>query len=264
MFTSWDQVEEWIRDNNFAHWIIYRERPSEGEKNNNIIVDSKFYTADDADKIAMTKKYLLAHGGRGFAVGFATPNTTVGGVVAEIRLEGENTQSASVNGLGGYNSKDELRESITREIRAQIKAEEYEREKKQFEKEKAGFEAEKQSTIGALVHYFAPIGQMLMEKKFTPMARVAGIDAEQDVHARRIVAEDGKPVDEQKVNLTELPAEPAEQQEPFTDEEAEQLMALMVRFKAVEPNYLQLIEAVVKMAESGDGMYNMAKGMLLK
>ena len=38
----------------------------------------------------------------------------------------------------------------------------------------------------------------------------------------------------------------------------------MVRFKAVEPDYLQLIEAVVKMAESGDSMYNMAKGMLLK
>ena len=260
MFTSWDQVEEWIRDNNFAHWIIYRERPSEGEKNNNIIADSKFYTGDDADKIAMTKKYLLLNGGRGYAVGFATPNTTVGGVVAEIRLEGENTQSASVNGLGGYNSIGELRESITREIRAQIKAEEYEREKKQFEKEKAEFEAEKQSTIGALVHYFAPIGQMLMEKKFTPMARVAGIDAEQDVHARRIVAEDGKPVDD-----PEQPEQDAqEQQEPFTDEEAEQLMALMVRFKAVEPNYLQLIEAVVNMAESGDTMYNMAKGMLLK
>ena len=263
MFTSWDQVEEWLHDNNFAHWIIYRERPSEGEKNNNIIVDSKFYTADDADKIAMTKKYLLANGGRGFAVGFATPNTTVGGVIAEIRLEAQNEPSNGITGVQGYASIGELRESITREIRAQIKAEQYEAEKKQFEKDKAQFEAEKQTALGAIVHYFAPIGQMLMERKFMPQTRVAGLDAQEDVHARRIVPEDGRTIDapEQHVNLEELPAEQAE---PFTDDEAEQLMALMVRFKAVEPNYLQLIEAVVKMAESGDGMYNMAKGMLLK
>lgn len=263
MFTSWDQVEEWIRDNNFAHWIIYRSRPEEGDKNNNIIVDSKFYTCGEEDKIAMTKKYLLANGGRGYAVGFATPNTTVGGVVAEIRLEGQNEPSNGVNGLGGYNSIGELRESITREIRAQIKAEQYEAEKKQFEKDKAEFEAEKQTAIGALVHYFAPIGQMLMEKKFAPMARVAGIDAETDVRARRIVPEDGNPIDKPQGD-PEQPANEQPQDEPFTDAEAEQLMALMVRFKAVEPDYLQLIEAVVKMAESGDGMYNMAKGMLLK
>ena len=195
---------------------------------------------------------------------FATPNTTVGGVIAEIRLEAQNEPSNGITGVQGYASIGELRESITREIRAQIKAEQYEAEKKQFEKDKAQFEAEKQTALGAIVHYFAPIGQMLMERKLMPQARVAGLDATEDVRARRIVPEDGNPVGEQKVNLTELPAEPAEQQEPFTDDEAEQLMALMVRFKAVEPNYLQLIEAVVKMAESGDGMYNMAKGMLLK
>ena len=263
MFTSWDQVEEWIRDNNFAHWIIYRSRPEEGDKNNNIIVDSKFYTCDEADKIAMTKKYLLANGGRGYAVGFATPNTTVGGVVAEIRLEGENVPANSVSGLAGYGSIGELRESITREIRAQIKAEQYEAEKKQFEKDKAEFEAEKQTALGAIVHYFAPIGQMLMEKKLMPMARVAGLDAEHDVHARKIVPEDGRPVDDPEQKSEDAPEQGA-QQEPFTDEEAEQLMALMVRFKNVEPDYLQLIEAVVKMAESGDSMYNIAKGMLLK
>lgn len=258
MFTSWDQVEEWLRDNNFAHWIIYRSRPEEGDKNNNIIVDSKFYTGGDEDKIAMTKKYLLSNGGRGFAVGFATPNTTVGGVIAEIRLEGQNEPANSISGIAGYGSIGELRESITREIRAQIKAEQYEAEKKQFEKEKAEFEAEKQTAIGALVHYFAPIGQMLMEKKIMP--RVAGLDAPEDVHARKIVPEDGNTVDPEQ---PEQPQE-TEQEEPFTDAEAEQLMALMVRFKAVEPDYLQLIEAVVKMAESGDSMYNMAKNMLLK
>lgn len=260
MFTNWDQVEEWLRDNNFAHWIIYTRRPEEGDKNNNIIVDSKFYTCGDEDKIAMTKKYLLANGGRGFAVGFATPNTTVGGVVAEIRLEGENVPANSVSGLAGYQSIGELRESLTREIKAQIEAERYKEERKQFEKDKAEFEAEKQTAMGALVHYFAPIGKMLMENKLMPRPRVAGLDAEQDVHARKIVPEDGRPVDDPE----QKPEDTPEQEEPFTDEEAEQLMALMVRFKAVEPDYLQLIEAVVKMAESGDSMYNMAKSMLLK
>ena len=264
MFTNWDQVEEWLRDNNFAHWIIYTRRPEEGDKNNNIIVDSKFYTCGDEDKIAMTKKYLLANGGRGFAVGFATPNTTVGGVVAEIRLEGQNEPSNGVSGIAGYQSIGELRESIAREVRAQIKAEQYEAEKKQFEKDKAEFEAEKQTAMGALVHYFAPIGKMLMENKLMPRPRVAGLDTDHDVRARRIVSEDGRPVDDSEQKPEDAPENTPEQEEPFTDAEAEQLMALMVRFKAVEPDYLQLIEAVVKMAESGDSMYNMAKGMLLK
>ena len=264
MFTSWEQVEEWLRDNNFAHWIVYRSRP-DGDEKNNIIADSKFYTGDEADKIAMTKKYLMLAGGRGYAVGFATPNTTVGGVVAEIRIEGQNEPSNGTSGVGGYQSIGELRESITREVRAQIKAEQYEADKKKLEKDKADFEAEKQSAVGALVHFFAPIGQMMMQKHIMP--RVAGLDANTDVRARRIVPEDGRPVDDPEQKSEDAPEQPADEQpqdEPFTDEEAEQLMALMVRFKAVEPDYLQLIEAVVKMAESGDSMYNMAKGMLLK
>ena len=254
MFTSWDQVESWIRDNNFAHWIIYKTRPEDGEKGNNIIADSKFYTGDEADKIAMTKKYLLLNGGRGYGVGFATPNSTVGGVVCEIRLEDETAQPVNgAQGLGGYQSIGELRDQITREIKAQIKAEQYEAEKKQFEKEKAEFEEEKKTAIGALVHYFAPIGQMLLEKRMMP--RVAGVDAEEPVHAAPIVTE-------RHETPEDAPEEP--QDEPFTDEEAEQLMQLMVRFKAVEPDYLKLIQSVVEMAERNDPTYTMAKGFLVK
>ena len=150
MFTSWEQVETWIRDNNFAHWIISRNKPDEESKKNDLIVDSNYYTGDEADKIAMTQKYLLLNGGRGYAVGYRTPNSTVGGVVAEIRLQSDEQPSGTQGIGGGYANIGELRESITREIRAQMKAEQYEAEKKQFEKEKAEFEADGVGCIGTL------------------------------------------------------------------------------------------------------------------
>ena len=90
------------------------------------------------------------------------------------------------------------------------------------------------------------------------MPRVAGVDADEPVRAQRIVAE--RPEQQEQEQEPEQP----EQEAPFTDEEAEQLMALMVRFKAVEPDYLKLIESVVTMAENGDATYNMAKGFLIK
>ena len=88
---------------------------------------------------------------------------------------------------------------------------------------------------------------------------VAGLDGE-DMEAAKI-----KPVDP---DSPETPADGGEQESEqeniFTDEESDKLYELMARFKKVEPQYLELIENVVKMAESGDNMYAMAKNFLLK
>lgn len=254
MFTNWDQVESWIRDNNFAHWIITRNKPEEESKKNDILVDSNYYTGDDTDKIAMTKKYLVLNGGRGYGVGFRTPNSTVGGVVCEIRLE--DAEGAPVSGMQQNVQPlniGEIEDRVRRQVKAELEAERYANERKAFEEEKKRFEEEKQSGFGAMMHYFAPIGKMLLERGM--MRNVAGLDAEQDVHARRI-----KPIEEQEIEIQE-----EQTQEPFTDEENEELYDLMVRFKKAEPeNWLKMIRTVVAMAESNDATYQMAKGFLIK
>ena len=255
MFTSWEQVKAWIEDNNFPHWVFYKKDP-EGrtDKDNDKIIDSNTFTVSDlADKLAMTEKYIRMYGGHVWGVGFKSPNATTGGVVCQARIEAS-AEGASGVGAAALTAQTigELRESITREIRAQIKAEQYEKDKANFEREKKEWEAEKQSAIGTIVHLLAPIGKQLVQNRMMP--KVAGVDAEEPVQAARIEVQENAP------ETKDAP----ENEDPFTEEEAQQIMELMVRFKAAEPDYLQLISRVVEMAESGDATYTMAKGALVK
>ena len=55
----------------------------------------------------------------------------------------------------------------------------------------------------------------------------------------------------------------AQQQEIFTEQEADKLFDLMARFKQAEPQYMEMIEKVVAMAENGDATYKMAKSVLV-
>lgn len=249
MLTTWDQVQEWITENGFKRWVLYKDS-SRSEK----IIDSAAFTvSNQADKLAMTEKYLRLAGGRAYAAGAASGSQSDLNVTTEIRLQ-EETQPT--NGIGGEMTIGELTrsitESVTKQIRAEMEAQKYKEERAAFEKEKAEFEEEKKSTIGALVHYFAPIGQQLLQRHVMP--RVAGVDAEEPVHATPIV------VDKQG----EAPEHEEENESPFTDEEEAKIFDLMCRFKKIEPDYLSLLESVVKMAESGDTTYTMAKGFLVQ
>lgn len=250
MFTKWEQVEEWIRDNNFAHWVFYRTNPNEStEKINNIIADSNFYTGGDEDKIAMTRKYLIANGGKAYGVGFRTPNTTQGGIVCEVRLEQEIPQTQPTAGVGMPYDMESLRESIIKEVKAEYERKEYERKRSELERERKEFEEQKNSAIGLLTNYLAPVAQALMAGRG---ARVAGVDTQEPVVAQPII-----PIEQQQEQ------ENMAQQEIFTEQEADKLFELMARFKQAEPQYMEMIEKVVAMAESGDATYKMAKSVLV-
>lgn len=251
MFTNWDQIENWIRDNQFVHWVFYEKNPNEsGDKDNIKIADSNYYTGDFEDKIAMTKKYIILNGGVAFGAGFKTPNATQGGTVCKVRLEAE-APAAPVGGIG-YTQQTlaEMRESLRKELQAEWDKKEYERLRKDLDRERKEFEAEKNSAIGILTNYLAPVGKALLQRN-----KVAGVDA-----SAPVTAEPVQPIKSQE------PAEPEqpEEESPFTDEEADKLFDLMARFKKVEPQYMQLLEAVVTMAENGDSTYTMAKGFLIK
>ena len=251
MFTTWDQVSDWITDNNFPHWCFYKNNPEERDnKDNDTIIDSNNFTVSDYnDKLDMTEKYLKMYGGKCYGVGYKAPQATTSGVVCEVRIQADAPAQQGTSGIGGA-SIGELTEMITKQVRAEIEAENYKRERSDFEKAKAEFEAEKQSAIGALVHYFAPIGQMMLQKKV--MRNVAGVDADAPV-----VADPIQPI------VTREPEEP-ENESVFTDEEESEIYELLSRFKKVEPDYLALIRSVVEMAEKKDPTYNMAKGFLVK
>lgn len=254
MFTTVQQIESWIRDNNLTHWIFTRGDRSlpkgDGAEPNDKILDSDYLGDDLEQKIELTKRILNDYQGRIYGTGWYGKKAT-GGLWCEVQLFGGG--SNPTNGVGATQPPfdiGKLEESISKRIHAEIEAENYKRERADFEREKKEFEEAKTSVIGQLVETFAPYIPVL--KNLGGQRRmVAGVDANEPVHAAPIVADAPE---------TEEP----ETESPFTDEEADQLFALMARFKAVEPDYLKLIESVVTMAESGDSTYKMAKNFLVK
>jgi hypothetical protein len=158
--------------------------------------------------------------------------------------------AAGLYGVGGSVDIEKLTSDIENRLRVQFEKERLEREWKELREEQKQLKSDQSSAIGLLAGYLAPIAKHLAPT----MSRVAGLDAEQPVHTAPIQTIETAPA-----NTTQETEECA-----FTEEESDKLYDLMARFKAVEPQYMELLESVVKMAEAGDATYTMAQGFLLK
>lgn len=256
MLTTWNQVESWIKDNGLKRWIFYKEKPTEKKEENQKIIDSSAFTvSDEADKLAMSEKYLRLSGGRAWATGYGKSEW----IVTEIRLADEAAPAAPTQGTqgigGGYPSIGELTKTIEEKVRAEIKAADYERREKELEQREKDFNEKQNGVVGSLIGIFAPYLPVL--NQVAGMRKVAGVDAAAPVTAQPII-----PTEPQETQ------EPEDVQEPsawdaFTEEEGNEIIELMARFKKVEPNYLPMIRKVVEMAESGDKTYAMAKNFLV-
>lgn len=250
MLTSFEQVRQWVIDNGFKRWVLYKDFT----KTEKIIDTAGLTVADIPEKIAMTEKYLRWAGGHAYAAGATSNATSDLNVVCEIRLADEAPAQQPTAGIG-FSTQDigAIEERLRKQIKAEIAQEQYEKERAEFEKERKEFEKEKQSTMGLLVGYLAPYIPVLNSAKQGRLVAGTPADTDKPIHAQPIIAEEQEP----------------EQEEPsvwdeFTEEEAEEMAALMARFKKVEPDYIKLLTSVVEMAESGNPMYATAKGFLCK
>lgn len=262
MFTQWNQIEDWIKDAGFKHWIFYVNNPdkrTDGDRSNDKILDSKFYQGDLDQKLEITRKLLEQYGKRCYGMAWQSDTATTGGSWCEVDLSGSiNTQQQPMMpqyamptaGIGQPVDEVALTAKIRKEIMTEMKEQKLDADRKALESERREFNKDKNSAIGLVVGYLKP----LLDAKISglthqPYRNVAGVDSESDVEASRIVA----------------PNEAEVVEDDFTEEEAQRLNDLMVRFKKVEPeHYLDLLEKMVVMAENGDSAYVMAKGVLLK
>lgn len=257
MFTKVQDIEAWIRDNNLTHWIFSKNdrtrRQSDAPAPNDKVVDSDYYGDNMEDKIALTMRVLDKYDdGILYGIGFFGKKAT-DGLCCEYCKENERVQR-NVGTMPLQPAVDEaaVEKRLRRMIEAEFQQKEYEanvkklrddreeldRERKEFEKEKAG-------VFGIAVEYCRPLLAAFQKRRMVgQLDSSAPVEAEpiQPIHAK----------------------EEKQEEDVFTDEEAEKIYALLARFKKVEPEYLRLIERVVEMAEGGDSMYGMAKGMLLK
>lgn len=258
MFTKWQQVENWIRDNGLNSWRFSYDRtgvnPTEdgGEKqtrSNRVAVMSDAFPGDLEEKITLTRRRLMDEANQTLYGYGKRGKENTGLMYCEVRLVDELQQPGTIpvsSVPGPVFDEEKLAERIRKEVRLEYENQRYQEERKNFEEAKKEFEREKSSAIGLLVHHLSPVISAMTQK------RVAGLDADRPVHAAPVYAiPQQQEVDEQVVD------------ELFTDEEADKLFALMAEFKNVEPRYMELIERVVTMAKSGDKTYEMAKNVLL-
>lgn len=262
---NWTDIAEWLQDNSIKRWNVSRTQAA--QDNNNVFVFDKEKNEEE-NKLLCERALERFAGDVLYLVGWRTDGAKTGGFSATILYSNQNTQPASasvpqmpVGGLYGVGGTVDI-DSLTRDLTARIRNE-YDRaeitrlqkqlddDRKQLRDEQRNFEREKVGTIGILVEKFAPILKAVAGKHGMDLPMVAGIDAKEDVAAARI-----KAVSDTTDDTEELSA--------FTDDEADELLDLMSRFKAVEPDYMKLIRAVVGMAEANDSTYTMAKTFLLK
>ena len=258
MITSWNELDQWIRDNNLSRWIFTktnRDKASSNDANgtpNDKIVDSDYYGENLEDKLAITKRNLEQYGRLVYGYGWQGGKKT-DGICCEVLLAPVAAPAAGVGVVQPAVDIAGMENRIRQQIKAEMEAERYERERKDFEKEKKQFEEDKQGVMGLLVGYLAPVAKTMMEKGRMP--HIGTVDAEADVQTKRIepaTPEEEAPVDEPEV------------ESPFTEEEEDKIYDLMVRFKAAEPDCIQMLETVVGMAEAKDATYTMAKNFLMK
>lgn len=251
MLTTFDQVKDWITDNGFKRWVLYKDFTRK-EK----IIDSAAFTVSDlADKIAMTEKYLRWAGGNAYAAGANRMGEDDLTTITEIRLADVQPAQPTQGVGGGYSNIGELRseltETITKQIRAEMQVEDMKRREKDLEEREKEFAEKQNGVLGAIVGYLSPYLPAL-NKGLEMRRQVAGTEASQHI----IAADTDNPLQ------PEAPEQKPETENPFTDEEADEVFVLMVRFKKAEPDYLPMLRKVVDMAEKNDSTYQMARNFL--
>ena len=248
MLTNFDQVKDWILDNGFKRWVLYKN----STRNEKIIDSASFTVSDMDDKIAMTEKYLRMAGGYAYAAGATTLGKDDLNTVTEIRLESvQQQQVAAIGNPYPALNEEAIIARVRKEVQAEYDKKENERRAAELDRREREFAEKENSAMGALIRCFAPVGQAMMAKSGL-LRNVAGVDAEEQVTAQPI-----------KPAKAEEAQEDPQEENPFTDEEADEVFDLMVRFKKAEPDYLKLVRKVVEMAESGDANYKMAKAVLV-
>lgn len=258
IFKNFGQVRQWIEDNKLLRYNFSNTKASTTESRENSYVFCYNKDISPEENLRLLERRLDAHAGmRLYGKGWRTEGGNVGGYICEVEygyapdyMQRFEQMMNSPRGVGMQPAVDaeKLERDITEKLTMQFKLNQLESERKDFEREKKEFEQEKSGTIGAILSYLAPVAQAWMQKQ--GLAKMAGTD----VPAEKIVpVADGQPENVETPDPNDLP-----------DEEAARGYALLVRFRQVEPDYLDLLESVVTMAENGDSMYNMAKASLLK
>ena len=255
---NWAEIQQVLDDTSAKKFNIRRSRGGDDQSNNNVFMYNPDQNFSENMQVAerLLQRcageilYLTAWRGDSAKTGGCT-YTIMYDSAAPAQTVQQPMSAAGLYGVGGSVDIEKLTSDIENRLRVQFEKERLEREWKELHEAQKQLKSDQSSAIGLLAGYLAPIAKHLAPT----MSRVAGLDAEQPVRTAPIQTIETDPAN----NTTQETEECA-----FADAESDKLYDLMARFKAVEPQYMELLESVVKMAEAGDSTYTMARGFLLK
>ena len=224
----------WLNDNGIDEWQL---STSSNRQGNSYIFKSEDDTPREQEIERMTRQLAYCQNAIIYVFGKKKGKPNVGNFTETWVNSGSGTTSAAPQPISGtpvFQSDIDARiEAAIMKERLAWQQREVERERREIAELRKEYEKEKESVLGLLIDKAAPVISGLLSRR-TPQPAIAGTPG--DVTAPRII-----------------PADPgAQDTSPFSDDEADELYALMSRYKAVDPGYLSLIRRFVTFAESGE------------
>lgn len=259
-----DKVIEWLDLNGIETWSV---STSKDKQSNNYIFKSNDEASIKDEQARMIQTLALTSNPNLFIFGkkkgasnsanycemFSNNNTTV-------FSEQHPTQSIGTVNQDTINTM--VANAVERE-RMNWEKKELEREREEVRAMRQEYEEQTASVVGLLIKKAAPIIQSIMGVSQQQVA-IGTLDAEKQVKAKPIVVE--KSADEEEPETDEM-------DDVFTEEESDKLFELAERWKAVDADYLNVMERIVEFAESGEPIevagglvklnYEQIKGMIL-
>lgn len=241
-----EKVIEWLNLNNIDTWAI---STSKDRSASNYVFRSREGVPVADEQVRMRETLALSSNEHLYVYGKAGSR----GNSANFSEEFSNNvqpqpiqQPMTVGAIAGYNqsSIETMVANAVEKERMAWERKELDREREEVRQARQAYEEQQSSVLGLLVQKAAPFIQSIMGVQSPSLAvgSVANEITAEPIKARRA---EPTPVEE-----TEESVEATE--EVFTDEESNELFAIVERWKNADPNYLQVITRIVEFAESGE------------
>lgn len=238
-----DKVIEWLDLNGIESWAV---STSKDRQSNNYL----FKSNDDAptkdeqarmiQTLALTSNpnlYIFgkkkgASNSANYCEMFSNNNTTVFSETSPTSAIGTVNQDMISNMVANAVEKE----------RMSWERKELDREREEVRAMKREYEEQTASVVGLLIKKAAPLIESIMGT--SAMRPAVGTLDREDVSARPIRV--ARKEEETLADVEEV------EEDVFTEEESEELYAIVERWKTVDPEYIKVINRIVEFAESGE------------
>lgn len=235
-----DKVIEWLNLNGIDTWAI---STSKDRAASNYVFRSREGVPVEDEQVRMKETLALSSNSHLYIYAKAGSKGNSANFSEEFTNNVQTQQTQQPMAISGYDQtsiETMVANAVERE-RMAWERKELEKEREEVRQAKKEYEEQQSSVLGLLIQKAAPFVQSIMGVQ--PSLAVGSVANE--VSAEPIKARRAEPVEE-----TEEDVEVSE--EVFTDEESEELFAIIERWKNADENYLQVITRIVEFAESGE------------